>query len=312
MRTRSGAATKSRNQKRERLHFAEIAEISRLRTERTLRPNRRGSRTQNRSIRAAIDAAVPEYDELACGEVGIVARTARRLLALLLLPLVWLTVWTFFSQFSSVTVERGMWQRHEFWYFSIGVVLMIGWFWSGMFSRRFLYLYVLGHELTHALFVLMHFGRVSKVHATCEGGYIITNKTNWLIALSPYFVPFWSGVATLVFLAARHGFEIPRYWDLVFFAIIGLTWTFHFLWTLWMLPRDQPDLRENGTALSLVLITLANVAVLVGMLCVASDAPMATLRSFGNEWVRVGAVAVDQIWTFGSGWVAEQRRALLL
>ena len=30
---------------------------------------------------------------------------------------------------------------------------MAGWFWSGLLQSFFLYLYVLGHELTHAVFV---------------------------------------------------------------------------------------------------------------------------------------------------------------
>ena len=63
-------------------------------------------------------------------------------------------------------------------------------------------------------------------------------------------------------------------WDRRFIAVMGVTWTFHMVWTLWMIPRDQPDLKENGTFLSLVVIYLANLLVLVGLLCVAAESPL--------------------------------------
>src|SRR5690606_403472 len=130
----------------------------------------------------------------------------------------------------------------------------------------FLYLYVLGHELTHALFVVLFRGKVTDFHVSTEGGYITTNKTNLMIALSPYFVPFWSVVAALLFVAARHGFGLSGVWDKFFYAVVGLTWTFHMVWTLWMIPRDQPDLKENGTFLSLVVIFLANLLIVVALM----------------------------------------------
>ena len=67
------------------------------------------------------------------------------------------------------------------------------------------------------------------------------------------------------------------------------------LWTLWMIPRDQPDLRENGTFLSLVIIYLANLLLLVLLLCAAHDAPLSSAREFGMDWMRnavMGGLAV--------------------
>jgi hypothetical protein len=60
-----------------------------------------------------------------------------------------------------------------------------------------------------------------------------------------------------------------------------------------MLPRDQPDLKENGTFLSLVVIYLANILVLVGLLCVAAESPWQHTREFAMEWVRHAATWGD-------------------
>jgi hypothetical protein len=80
---------------------------------------------------------------------------------------------------------------------------------------------------------------------------------------------------------------------LLFYAAIGVTWAFHMVWTLWMIPRDQPDLKENGTFLSLVIIYLANLLVLVLLLCAAEEAPLRNTREFAMEWLRHAATWSD-------------------
>ncbi len=156
----------------------------------------------------------------------------------------------------------------QFVCFGGGAFLMCLWFFTKLFQEYFLYLYVLGHELTHAVFIYLCGGKVSDFSVTKDGGYVMTDKSNILIALSPYFVPFWS----VIFLAVTSllGLLIESsYFSQVLYLGIGWTWTFHLLWTLWMIPRDQPDLKENGTFFSLVVIYLANVLVVALLLCTA-------------------------------------------
>ncbi|MEE3178352.1 MAG: hypothetical protein VX317_01615, partial [Verrucomicrobiota bacterium] len=68
----------------------------------------------------------------------------------------------------------------------------------------------------------------------------------------------------------------------ILFGTMGATWSFHLLWTLWIIPRDQPDLKENGTFFSLSLIYLSNVLLLSALLCLAS--PELTWRHFVYNW----------------------------
>ncbi len=58
-----------------------------------------------------------------------------------------------------------------------------------------------------------------------------------------------------------------------------------------MIPRDQPDLRENGTFLSLVIIYLANQLVLAALLCAAAR-PLG-FAEFGQEWVANAARTME-------------------
>lgn len=276
------------NQRRERISFAAVLSLANRRAHE--RANRRSGKRELRSVRAAITAAAPAEEG---GSVDWTRRMMRWLLALVLWPLCWVTTWTFLSRFSHATLERGFWQTPEFWYFALGVLSMIGWFWSGLLQSFFLYLYVLGHELTHAAFVVLFRGKVTNIHVSTEGGYITTNKTNLVIALSPYFVPFWSVVSALLYAVLRLTVDLKPGWDLVFYAMMGMTWTFHMVWTLWMIPRDQPDLKENGTFLSLVVIYLANLLVLVALLCVAAESPLQDTREFALEWLRHAATWGD-------------------
>src|SRR5437868_7595755 len=64
-----------------------------------------------------------------------------------------------------------------------------------------MWIYVFGHELTHALWTWLMGGRVKKFKASSTGGHVIVTKNNFLIALAPYFFPLYAVLVVLVFLA---------------------------------------------------------------------------------------------------------------
>jgi hypothetical protein len=276
------------NQRRGKPLFSAAVRSASRRVEET--SNRRSGRREMKSVRAAI-AATDFEDEHESAQWS--RRLTRWLVGMVLLPLCWVTTWTLLSRFSHATVEQGFWQTAEFWYFAVGALLMVSWFACGLARTAFLFIYVLGHELTHAVFVILFRGRIGEFKVTRHGGYITTNKTNLVIALSPYFVPFWSVMAAASYGLARVALDLDPVWDRALYLMMGITWTFHLIWTVWMLPRDQPDLRDNGTFLSLVVIYLANLLVLVGLLCLAEESPLANARDFTHEWVRHAATWGD-------------------
>jgi hypothetical protein len=118
--------------------------------------------------------------------------------------------------------------------------------------------YVLGHELTHALWALLMGARVSGLKVRKTGGQVRTSKTNWLITLAPYFFPFYA----VLFIA---GFFIAHaIWNLsaqmwVLFFLVGLGWSFHVTFTLMiLLSVEQPDVKSQGALFSAVVIYLMN------------------------------------------------------
>ncbi|MCX7869556.1 MAG: hypothetical protein N2322_06345, partial [Terrimicrobiaceae bacterium] len=99
---------------------------------------------------------------------------------------------TFFTAFARAAIHGEFWRTEEFWFFSMGVALWMVAFWG---LPRPMWLYVFGHELTHALWVLALGGRVHEFRVTRAGGHVVADRTNTWIALAPYFFPIYSVLA---------------------------------------------------------------------------------------------------------------------
>ena len=227
-------------------------------------------------------------------------RWVKMVVGVFLLPIA--IVWTqaFFSIFSQETIHHGFWATEEFYHFCLGALLWLIFFFG---LPRPVTVYVFGHELTHAIWVWLMGGRVSEFKARSDGGYIVTDTHNFWIALAPYFYPIYSVAVVIVYgLASLH-------WDMAphtrwLFLALGITWTFHITFTLWMIPKGQSDLTVHGTFFSLVIIYLMNLALLTAL--VILTAPGATLPGFGREFLHYGANLARAAW-----WAAAHlRRAL--
>ncbi len=208
----------------------------------------------------------------------------RLLIGIALLPLVWISLESFFLSFAHATKNGAFWRTGEFWFFTIGAAIWLVLFF-GLRSRLMLWFYVAGHELTHAVFVLFCGGNVKGMHISSSGGHILTNKNNFLIALSPYFVPFYTMlIITLwwIIQVAFPDYPITIVHDRILFAAIGLSWTFHLTFTLWMINHDQPDLQQNGLLFSVALIALINILLISSFLVLAS--PNVTWEYFALTW----------------------------
>ena len=125
-----------------------------------------------------------------------------------------------------------------------------------------MWIYVFGHELTHAVWAWIFGGRVKRFKATSIGGQVVVTKTNFLIALAPYFFPIYAVGFSLVFSAGDLIWGWSRY-VVYFHLLIGAAYSFHATLTWHVLRSPQSDLAQQGYLFSAVVIWLTNVAVLV-------------------------------------------------
>lgn len=118
--------------------------------------------------------------------------------------------------------------------------------------------YVLAHELTHALWAALMGGRVSKLRISKTGGSVIVSKTNFLITLAPYFFPLYTALVILLYVVLGFFVSVEEYY-LVWLALVGFTWGFHFTFTVTTLLQHQSDIEEYGHLFSYVIIYVLNI-----------------------------------------------------
>jgi hypothetical protein len=122
--------------------------------------------------------------------------------------------------------------------------------------------YVLGHELTHAVWALLMGARVSGLKVKKTGGQVRTSKTNWVITLAPYFFPFYAMLFIAAFFIAHAIWDLSAHMYWLFF-LAGLGWSFHVTFTLMMLlTTKQPDVQSQGVVFSVVIVYLMNLLTL--------------------------------------------------
>lgn len=122
-------------------------------------------------------------------------------------------------------------------------------------------LYVVGHELTHALWSKLFGGRVSNLKVSRQGGSVRVSAVNTLVILAPYFFPLYTILVGAGFVLLGLFVNISAYYNVLLF-LIGFTLQFHYLTTSEALGHSQPDFFAAGIVFSLALVPLLNVTVL--------------------------------------------------
>ena len=157
--------------------------------------------------------------------------------------------------------------------------------------------YVLGHELTHALWGLVFGARPSRVRVGRSGGSVRLTKTNIVIALAPYFFPFYT---FLVLLAARVTlfFVRPLPCPPIWMFAVGFTWAFHVLFTFSALAETQPDITPYGRVFSWVIIFLVNLLLVLVVLAAVTPLSFPSLSAavFGRVAAAYSGVAAFCRW----------------
>jgi hypothetical protein len=139
-----------------------------------------------------------------------------------------------------------------------------------------MWIYVFGHELTHAIWTWLFGGSVKKFKATSRGGHVIVTKNNFIIALAPYFFPVYAIMVVLIFTLG-HWLWNWRDYLVWFHLLLGAAYGFHLTLTWHILKSEQSDIADQGYIFSAVIIFLGNMIVLlIGMPLLASKVELTT------------------------------------
>jgi hypothetical protein len=138
-----------------------------------------------------------------------------------------------------------------------------GWIVIFLLMPKPMWVYVFGHELTHAVWTWIFGGSVKKFKAGSDGGHVVATKSNFLIVLAPYFFPLYAVLLVLVFL----GFDLVGAWRVAyvpwFHVLLGAAYAFHLTLTWHILKTRQTDITSQGYIFSAAVIFLGNAMVLI-------------------------------------------------
>ncbi len=224
------------------------------------------------------------------------------LIALLLTPLIVAQLWTLTDLFM-IWAPTSEWRTLWFGSFCGGFSLLMLLFFT---LPKNLWVYVLGHELTHAWAVYLSGGTVFDFKVTSEGGHIKSDVLNWFVALSPYFVPLYTFIWTMLWISVDFYYPLDPYtW--IFYAGLGFTWAFHVCFTIQMILYGQSDLTGQGTFFSLAVILGMNLILIFVSLVTVSPSiqflPM--IKNFGIHTLH--CYQQTALWIFeGAGWVIDK------
>ncbi|MCB4756852.1 MAG: hypothetical protein LHV69_07470 [Elusimicrobia bacterium] len=181
-------------------------------------------------------------------------------LGLLLLP----CVWAAFLVLARMVYKLGVTEWKFVWIYAAGALSYL--IMERVFHRP-MWIYIVGHELTHALSGLLTGARIRSFKASDHQGEVQLSKTNWFIVISPYIIPLYALLLLLIYAVLWHYWPHPAL-TYGFQFLMGAALTFHLSLTFMAFHARQSDLKVLGFFLSLVLILLGN-ALILGVLCVS-------------------------------------------
>ncbi len=211
----------------------------------------------------------------------MVLKFFKLLIGLALIPLVAGEIWTI-ADLARAAFPAGHWRETWFLSFAAGLAAWLAVF---VLLPRTTWIYVLGHEFTHALAAMLAGGKVHSFKVTAKGGHVVTDRVNWWITLSPYFVPLYALIWLALWLSVDFYYPL-RPWQPILYFGLGAAWCFHLTFTVSMIRLGQTDLSSQGVLFSLVVILLINL--LTFLFVFATLAHGATFAATGEMlWHRV-------------------------
>jgi hypothetical protein len=126
-----------------------------------------------------------------------------------------------------------------------------------------MWIYVVGHESTHAIWTWIFGGKVKEFKAASSGGHVVSTRGNFLITLAPYFFPIYAALVVLVFAAGDLLWHWRRGYLPWFHLLLGAAYAFHVTLTWEILKTRQTDITSQGHIFSAAIIFLGNALVLL-------------------------------------------------
>ena len=212
----------------------------------------------------------------------------KTLLGLLLVPFCFAVTRTLWFMIEGLRTATGGEVAISAWSLLAGFLI---WIFCYFTMSRPLRTYVLGHELTHALWGFLMGASIHGFKVSKKGGHVEMSKQNFFITLAPYFFPLYTVLVILIY-AGLLLFMYLSIYEPFWLGCVGLTWGFHFTFTMMALTTRQPDIERYGRVLSYAIIYFMNV---LGMCMWIAAVASPTFEGMVEQFVK----EVAGIWQWG-------------
>ena len=118
--------------------------------------------------------------------------------------------------------------------------------------------YIIAHELTHALWATVMGADVCDLKINKDHGSVTISENNFLITLAPYFFPLYTILVIMSYYICAVFFDVQQY-TMLWLGLVGLTWGFHFTFTIATLMQHQTDIQMYGYIFSYTFIYILNI-----------------------------------------------------
>jgi Peptidase M50B-like len=146
--------------------------------------------------------------------------------------------------------------------FTLGFIIYIPFH---FYSKHTSYLYVLAHELTHAVAAILNGIKIKKISVSKNNGYVTLSRDNLFISLAPYFIPFYALILSWLYFIAGGFIDLAKY-RIIFITLIGFFTSFHIVNAIEItfFGPLQSDLKKaGGRIFSFSIIILLNCLALI-------------------------------------------------
>ncbi len=130
---------------------------------------------------------------------------------------------------------------------------------------RLNFLYVVGHELMHAIATLFSGGKVKGIKVSSREGSVKTTTPNIIVMLAPYLIPGYTLFVALLYFLLSFFIDVSRSTGLFIF-LLGFTLMFHLAYTAQSIRDRQSDLIKSGYLFSISFIYIVNLVIVFSII----------------------------------------------
>lgn len=122
------------------------------------------------------------------------------------------------------------------------------------------FLYIFGHEGTHAVATFLSGGKARGMKVSSKEGSVKTTTPNFFVILAPYLMPIYTVSIAILYFILSFYIDISSYSG-IFIFFIGFTLMMHLVYTAESMRQKQSDLIKTGYFYSISFIYIANLII---------------------------------------------------